>query len=82
MGHNMVSRLEKTAKLINGMNNFSEAKSIAFIEVGSASIDEKTKKIILDNIYRIQTIFELQKYICNSLLYFEGLSTGRYGKKK
>ena len=82
MKHELTSKLEKIAIQVNNSETLGEAKEIAFGGLMTVSINEKMKKIILDNIYKINDLFELQKYICNSLLFFEGMSMGGYNKRK
>jgi len=82
MKYELISKLEKIAVQVNNSETLGEAKGIAFSGLMTVSINEKMKKIILDNIYKINDLFELQKYICNSLLFFEGMSTGGYNKRK
>ena len=82
MKYELTSKLEKIAVQVNNATSLGEAKEIAFSGLMTVSINEKMKKIILDNIYKINDLFELQKYICNSLLFFEGMSMGGYNKRK
>ena len=82
MQHELTSKLEKIAMEVNNSSSLGEAKKIAFSGLMTVKINEKMKKNILDNIYRINDLFEMQRYICNSLLFFEGMSTGGYNKRK
>lgn len=58
----------------------SEAKEIMFARLASTNINPEQKKIMMDNVYSITTLPELQKYLCNSILRFEGMSVNRYKK--
>ena len=82
MKHELTSKLESIAKEVNNATSLGEAKEIAFSGLMTVSINEKMKKIILDNIYKINDLLQMQKYICNSLLFFEGMSMGGYNKRK
>ena len=82
MKYELTSKLEKIAVQVNNSETLGEAKEIAFSGLMTVSINEKMKKIILDNIYKINDLLQMQKYICNSLLFFEGMSMGGYNKRK
>ena len=82
MQHELTSKLESIAKEVNGVSTLKEAKEIAFSGLMTVSINEKAKKVILNNIYKINDLLQMQRYICNSLLFFEGMSTGGYNKRK
>lgn len=56
----------------------SEAKEIVFARLAASKVNPDNKKIILDNTYNMTTLEDLQRYICNSMLRFEGLSVNRY----
>ena len=82
MQHELTSKLESIAKEVNYASTLKEAKEIAFSGLMTVRINEKAKKVILDNIYKINDLLQMQRYICNSLLFFEGMSTGGYNKRK
>jgi len=82
MQHELTSKLESIAKEVNCAPTLKEAKEIAFSGLMTVRINEKAKKVILDNIYKINDLLQMQKYICNSLLFFEGMSMGGYNKRK
>jgi len=58
----------------------AEAKEIMFARLAAVNVNPEQKKIMMDNVYSIDTLINLQKYLCNSLLRFEGLSVNRYSK--
>lgn len=60
---------------------FGEMKMLVFSRIAASKIKIEAKKQMLDNVFELDSLQELQKYICNSLLYFEGMSVNRYKVK-
>jgi hypothetical protein len=55
----------------------SLAKKEQIVEfVNEKNINDDDKRTILNNIENLKSIAQIQKYICNSLLQYEGLGVG------
>ena len=82
MNKEFKSMLEKIAVEVNQakQEQFAEIKSKVFAYISVSRVKEESKKRMLDNVFSIIELRELQKYICNSLLFFEGMSPNRYKK--
>jgi hypothetical protein len=62
------------------MKNLQEAQTFITEFVSSRGINEDDKKSILKAVNESKNIQSLQRYICNSLLKFEGLGTDQMKK--
>lgn len=77
---NFKSVLTGISEQVFTASTLSEAKEIMFARLASTNVNPEQKKIMMDNVYSIDTLANLQKYLCNSILRFEGMSVNRYKK--
>lgn len=77
---NFKSVLTSISEQVFTAPTLSEAKEIMFARLASTNVNPEQKKIMMDNVYSIDTLANLQKYLCNSILRFEGMSVNRYKK--
>jgi hypothetical protein len=68
------SVFEQIAKEVFVLNNVSTAKETINSFLSEKKINEIDKKTILFNVNKCTSMYHLNRYICNSLLKFEGLS--------
>ena len=68
------SVLAKVAPQVFVMKHTNEAKEFISKFISDRNIKEEDKKVILSNINKCNTIYSVHKYICNSLLIYEGHS--------
>jgi len=68
------SVLAEVAPQVFVMKHTNEAKKFIVEFITNKNIKEEDKKIILSNINKCNTIYSVHKYICNSLLMYEGHS--------
>jgi hypothetical protein len=68
------SVFEQIAKEVFVLNNVSTAKETINSFLSEKKINEIDKKTILFNVNKCTNMYHLNRYICNSLLKFEGLS--------
>lgn len=68
------SVLAEVAPQVFAMKQINEAKKLIIDFITSKNIKEEDKKVILNNINKCNTIYSVHKYICNSLLMYEGHS--------
>jgi hypothetical protein len=59
------------------MRNPVQAKQFITEFVNGKDINDEDKKLILQNISSIKTMDKIHRYICNSLLRYEGLSLNK-----
>jgi len=71
----VVSILESIAPAVWSASGLKEAKDIIISTVSGSHIDEDDKQKILNNVDKINNLLELQKYIANSILFYEGMGT-------
>jgi len=77
MKYQIKSIFEQISEKIFVMQNLNEAKTFIIEFVETKQINDKDKKNILLEVNNAQTLYKLQKYICNSLLKYEGLSVNK-----
>jgi hypothetical protein len=58
------------------MTDATKAKTFIVEFVTEKGINDDDKRTILNNIENLKSIAQIQKYICNSLLQYEGLGVG------
>jgi hypothetical protein len=58
------------------MTDATKAKTFIVEFVNEKNINDDDKKTILNNIENLKSIAQIQRYICNSLLQYEGLGVG------
>ena len=68
------SVFEQIAQEVFVMRNTNEAKSFITGFVEGKNINSIDKNIILNNVDKCKNVQAIQKYICNSLLKYEGMS--------
>lgn len=75
------SVLAEIASDVFVMRNLSDAQTFIIAFLDKKQIDCVMKKTIVAQVVGCKNIVMLQKYICNSLLRYEGLSVNAYDKK-
>jgi hypothetical protein len=68
------SIFEQIAEKVFVMNNVNDIKSFVKSFVEEKSINNIDKNIILTNVDKCKNVQAVQRYICNSLLKYEGMS--------
>jgi hypothetical protein len=58
------------------MTDATKAKTFITEFVNEKNINDDDKRTILNNIENLKSIAQIQRYICNSLLQYEGLGVG------
>ena len=70
------SIFEQIAEQVFKMTDATKAKTFIIDFVNEKNINDDDKRTILNNIEKLKSITQIQKYICNSLLQYEGLGVG------
>ena len=70
------SIFEQIAEQVFKMTDATKAKTFITEFVTEKNINDDDKKTILNNIENLKSIAQIQRYICNSLLQYEGLGVG------
>jgi hypothetical protein len=70
------SIFEQIAEQVFKMTDATKAKTFITEFVNEKNINDDDKRTILKNIDNLKSIAQIQKYICNSLLQYEGLGVG------
>jgi len=68
------SIFEQIAEKVFTMNNTNEIKTFVTEFVEGKNINTVDKNTILENINKCKNVTALHRYICNSLLQYEGMS--------
>jgi hypothetical protein len=68
------SIFEQIAEKVFVIGNVNEAKSFITEFVEAKNINNVDKNVILNNVSKCKNVQAVQKYICNSLLKYEGMS--------
>ncbi|MCK4358484.1 MAG: HEAT repeat domain-containing protein, partial [Candidatus Cloacimonetes bacterium] len=76
------SILEDIAQDVWTTSDLEEAKNKIINRVEDSKIDEDDKQKIIETTNKIDTLLELQKYIANSILFYEGMGTKLSMRKK
>jgi hypothetical protein len=71
---NIKSVFEQIASEVFKMNNPEQAKTFIVEFILGKGINEIDKNIILNNIKPLKKMNDINRYICNSLLKYEGMS--------
>lgn len=71
---NIKSVFEQIASEVFKMNNPQSMKEFIINFINDTQIKDIDKKIILNNVEKLKTANNIQMYICNSLLKYEGMS--------
>lgn len=67
------SVFEQIANNVFTMTNANEAKSYIIEFITSKGINGVDKNIIVNNVTKCSSINQIQRYVCNSLLQYEGM---------
>lgn len=67
------SVFEQIAGEVFQMNNPQQAKDFIIGFINGTQIKDTDKKVILNNVDKLKRINDIQRYICNSLLKYEGM---------
>jgi hypothetical protein len=70
------SIFEQIAEQVFKMTDATKAKTFIIEFVTEKGINDDDKRTILNNIENLKSIAQIQRYICNSLLQYEGLGVG------
>ena len=70
------SIFEQIAEQVFKMTDATKAKTFIVDFVNEKNINDDDKRTILNNIENLKSIAQIQRYICNSLLQYEGLGVG------
>ena len=70
------SIFEQIAEQVFKMTDPAKAKTFIVEFVNEKNINDDDKRTILNNIENLKSIAHIQRYICNSLLQYEGLGVG------
>lgn len=68
------SVLEQIATEIFKMNDVNKAKSFISEFIANKGINGVDKQVIVNNVSKCTNISAIQRYVCNSLLKYEGMS--------
>ena len=68
------SVFEQIASEVFQMNNPQQAKDFIVSFISDTQIKDTDKNVILNNVNKLKRINDIQRYICNSLLKYEGMS--------
>lgn len=82
MENNLESILTKISSDVWKSSSVEESKNIIIDLINKSSIDNDDKSTILNNLKHIVDKKDLDKYIANSILYYEGSSTEDYNLTK
>jgi len=74
------SIFEQISAQVFTMKNLNEAKQFTIDFVENKNINETDKTSILKAVNEAKTLVAFQRYICNSLLKYEGLGTSQLNK--
>ena len=70
------SIFEQIAEQVFKMTDATKAKTFIVEFVTEKGINDNDKRTILNNVENLKSIAQIQRYICNSLLQYEGLGVG------
>jgi hypothetical protein len=68
------SVFEQIASNVFRMNNVNQMKTFVTEFVNSKEIKDTDKQLIINNVNNCSNVIQIQRYICNSLLKYEGMS--------
>ena len=71
------SVFEQIAEKVFVMRDVKQAQSFVSEFISDKGINDVDKRTILNNVNNCKNITALQRYICNSLLRFEGMSVNK-----
>jgi hypothetical protein len=70
------SIFEQIAEQVFKMSDVTKIKTFITEFVSEKNINVEDKQTILGNIENLKTTLQIQRYICNSLLQYEGMGVG------
>ena len=70
------SIFEQIAEQVFKMTDATKAKTFIVEFINEKNINDEDKRTILNNVENLKSIAQIQRYICNSLLQYEGLGVG------
>jgi len=71
------SIFEQIASEVFNMKDVNKAKQFVTDFVTNKKIKDEDKKVIIDNVNKCKYLYQIQSYICNSLLRYEGMSLNK-----
>lgn len=80
MKYPIKSIFEQISERVFVMTKLDEAKSFIVDFVSNKNINEKDKQSIIAAVNGCKYLHQVQKYICNSLLKYEGLGMNNFDK--
>ena len=80
MKYQIKSIFEQISEQVFVMTKLDEAKSFIIEFVSNKNINEKDKQSIINTVNGCKYLHQVQKYICNSLLKYEGLGMNNFDK--
>ena len=71
------SIFDQIASEVFNMKDVNKAKQFITEFVSNKNIKDEDKKVIIDNVSKCKYLYQIQSYICNSLLRYEGMSVNK-----
>ena len=71
------SIFEQIASEVFNMKDVNKAKQFITEFVNNKKIKDEDKTVIIDNVNKCKYLYQIQSYICNSLLRYEGMSVNK-----
>jgi hypothetical protein len=75
------SVFEQIASNVFQMKNVEQAKQYITEFVNSKEIKDTDKQLIVNNVSNCRNILQIQRYICNALLKYEGMSVNKFANE-
>ena len=75
------SVFEQIASNVFQMKSIEQAKQYITEFVNSKEIKDTDKQLIINNVSNCRNILQIQRYICNSLLKYEGMSVNKFNSE-
>ena len=72
------SVFEQIASNVFQMKSIEQAKQYITEFVNSKEIKDTDKQLIINNVSNCRNILQIQRYICNALLKYEGMSVNKF----
>lgn len=80
MKYPIKSIFEQISERVFDIKKLDEAKTFIVDFVSNKDINEKDKKSIIETVNNCKYLHQIQRYICNSLLKYEGLGMNNLNK--
>jgi hypothetical protein len=71
------SIFEQIASEVFNMKDVNKAKQFVTEFVNNKKIKDEDKTVIINNVNNCKYLYQIQSYICNSLLRYEGMSLNK-----